>query len=65
MFWKNIANHVQKKDKITSKLPYVCVTTAANIIKTFKGHGTVANLPGLDCKRKTEHMESSDGGKTT
>ncbi|XP_053150198.1 uncharacterized protein LOC128344317 isoform X2 [Hemicordylus capensis] len=52
---KIIDKHVKDKGyKTISKQFDVPVTTGANIIKKFKVHGIVANLPGHGHKRKTD-----------
>jgi hypothetical protein len=49
---KEIIDKQGKGYKTMSKKLDVPVTTVANITKTFKVHGTAANLPGCSHKRK-------------
>ena len=49
-----IDEHVKGKGYQTIYKQHVPVTTAAHIIQKFKVHGTVANLPGRGCRRKTD-----------
>lgn len=54
--------------KTISKQLDVPVTTVANIIKKFKVHGTVANLPGAAARGKStpiEQKDSANGRKRT
>ena len=52
---KIVAKHGQSQGYISiSRDVDVPVSTVRNVIRKFKAHGTVANLPGHDCKRKLD-----------
>ncbi|KAF7663468.1 hypothetical protein LDENG_00210590 [Lucifuga dentata] len=52
---KIIAKHGQSQGyKFISRHLDVAVSTVCNVIKKFKAHGTVANLPGRERKRKVD-----------